>query len=403
MNKLRKFDYYLFFTWFALVSLGIVSIYTASVTSLADYITIDNFYLKQTLYFAIIIPLFFLIIKIPYYVIDSLIIPGYIISLILLVAVLFSPEINGSRRWIFLGGFSIQPSEIAKVMTIIMVAKFISKQFLSEIGKISIGFVITIIPVLLIMIEPDFGTTLVFWVALFGMLLAAEVPFLYMFIIGSPILAIALVILSPYFSLLYIIAFAVLLYKFKFNWIVQVGSIVVNTFAGITFWQILKPYQIGRILTFIDPTRDPLGAGYQIIQAKIAIGSGGLLGKGFLKGTQKNLDFLPEHHTDFIFSVIGEEFGFLKSAILILLFMFLLHRIIKSIDKIYVVERKITTVGIFTFILFQFFVNIGMNIGIVPTTGVPLPFISYGGSNLLINSLSIALIQKFLIEKGFMK
>ena len=138
-------------------------------------------------------------------------------------------------------------------------------------------------------------------------------------------------------------------------------------------------------------------------QAKIAIGSGGFWGKGFLHGTQKNLDFLPEHHTDFIFSVIGEEMGFIFSLILLALFFFLLLKIIISIDKIHVRERKVASVGIFAFIFFQLFVNIGMNIGIIPTTGVPLPYISYGGSNLLINSIAIALIQKYLVEKGFMK
>ncbi len=403
MIKNKKFDLQLFLAWFFLVSFGVISIYSASVTTLADYVEINNFWLKQLVFFIIVIPVMYLVLKIPYYIIDHLIIPGYLFSILLLLIVLFTPEINGSHRWINLGGFNLQPSEFAKLLTILTIAKTISRPQLSEIKIITYGLLVNIVPVALIMLEPDFGTTLVFWVSLISMYLAAGIPFTYLFLMISPIIALSLVILSPIASLAFICLFAFILYKWKFNWLIQCLSFISNVFASILFWQILKPYQISRILTFIDPTRDPLGAGYQVIQAKIAIGSGGLYGKGFLNGTQKNLDFLPEHHTDFIFSVIGEEMGFIFSAFLLLLFFFLLWRIIKSIDKILVPERKIASVGIFTYILFQVFVNIGMNIGIVPTTGVPLPFISYGGSNLMINSLSIAFIQKYLVEKGFLK
>lgn len=403
MFKIKNFNFGLFFAWFLLVSCGIVMIYTASVSSYGAFTEVNNYYVKQLIFFIIIIPIFFLIQKIPYFIIDTLIVPGYILSLLLLVIVLFTPEVNGSHRWIQIGGYSFQASEFAKIMTILMVSKYIAIPHQGDAKKIMMGFGITLLPVFLIIIEPDFGTTLVFMVALFAMLMAAKVPFIYLLILIAPILTISLVIASPYASIAFIILFALILYKIRFNWIIQATSALVNIFGSIIFWQFLKPYQINRILTFIDPTRDPLGGGYQVIQAKIAIGSGGFWGKGFLQGTQKNLNFLPEHHTDFIFSVIGEEMGFLFSLFLLLLFFYLLYKIIISIDKIHILERKIAAVGIFAFIFFQLFVNIGMNIGIIPTTGVPLPYISYGGSNLLINSLSIALIQKYLVEKGFMK
>ena len=403
MLKIKNFDLGLFLAWFLLVSIGIIIIYTASITSYGEFTQINNYYIKQLVFFLFVIPLFFAIQKIPYFIIDALIIPGYILSIILLMLVLFTPEINGSNRWIQLGGFSLQPSEISKIMTILVISKFLAKPHQGDSRKILLGFGLAIIPIFLIMIEPDFGTTLVFWVSLFAMLMAANVPLIYLLILIAPIISISLVIFSPYSSIIFILVFSILLFKLKFHWVMQAVSFLVNLFGSLIFWQILKPYQINRILTFIDPTRDPLGAGYQVIQSKIAVGSGGLLGKGFLHGTQKNLDFLPEHHTDFIFSVFGEELGFMFSLLLLSLFFYLLLKIIKSIDKIYVLERKIATVGIFAFILFQIFVNIGMNIGIVPTTGVPLPFISYGGSNLVINSVSIALIQKYLVEKGFMK
>lgn len=403
MLRIKNFDVGLFIAWFLLVSIGIVTIYTASISTYGEFTQINNYYIKQLIFFLFIIPIFYLIQRIPYFIIDTLVIPGYILSVIMLIIVLFTPEINGSNRWIQLGGFRLQPSEIAKIMTILVISKFLAKPHQGDTKKILIGFSLAFVPIFLIMIEPDFGTTLVFWVVLFAMLLAAKVPMIYLLILIAPIIAISLVIFSFYWSLAFILIIAFVLFRLKFHWVVQSLSLLANVFGSLIFWQILKPYQINRILTFMDPTRDPLGAGYQVIQSKIAIGSGGLWGKGFLRGTQKNLDFLPEHHTDFIFSVYGEELGFLLSLALLALFFFLLIKIIKSIDKIYVLERKIATVGIFTFIFFQLFVNIGMNIGVVPTTGVPLPFISYGGSNLLINSVSIALVQKFLVEKGFMK
>jgi rod shape determining protein RodA len=140
---------------------------------------------------------------------------------------------------------------------------------------------------------------------------------------------------------------------------------------------------------------DPLGAGYQVIQAKIAIGSGQVFGKGFLQGSQKNMNFLPEHHTDFIFSVIGEEFGFIGTFLLIVVFFVFFNRIIYLIKVVSKKEYKIAISGIFAYLLLQTFINIGMNLGVLPTTGVPLPFISYGGSNLLINSFAVAIILKY--------
>ena len=168
-------------------------------------------------------------------------------------------------------------------------------------------------------------------------------------------------------------------------------------------WNGLKTYQQNRILTFIDPMRDPFGAGYHIIQSKIAIGSGGISGKGWLLGTQKNLNFLPEHHTDFIFSVIGEEFGFLGCTFILTLYFLFLIQIAKSVSLLNHLEERYTVIGFLTYLTFQLFVNIGMNIGIVPATGIPLPFISYGGSSLLVNVISVAIILKYLNERSVFK
>jgi len=174
-------------------------------------------------------------------------------------------------------------------------------------------------------------------------------------------------------------------------------------FITPVIWNGLKEYQQNRILSFLDPLRDPFGAGYQMIQARIAIGSGGSLGKGILLGTQKNMNFLPEHHTDFIFSVIGEEFGFFGCMILLLIYFLFLLRMVKCVMNLKRKEYRYATVGILAYLTFQIFVNVGMNIGIVPTTGIPLPFVSYGGSNLLINVLAVGFVLKFMNERSIFK
>jgi len=192
----------------------------------------------------------------------------------------------------------------------------------------------------------------------------------------------------------------------RLSWVAITVAGIANAFIAMImplFWMGLKDYQQNRILTFLDPTRDPLGAGYQIIQAKIAIGSGAITGKGWLMGTQKNMNFLPEHHTDFIFSVVGEEFGFIGSMFLLIIFMAFFIRLIFAINLLKVRERKVAAAGIMAYLMFQSFINIGMNIGLVPATGIPLPFISYGGSNLMINTISVAVILKYLNERGFIK
>jgi len=165
-------------------------------------------------------------------------------------------------------------------------------------------------------------------------------------------------------------------------------------------WSSLKTYQQNRIITFINPLHDPFGAGYQIIQAKIAIGSGGWLGKGFLMGSQKNLQFLPEHHTDFIFSVIGEELGFFGCMFFLIIYFLFLLRLISNITRM---KRKFmfyAGVGIAANLMIMMFVNVGMNLGIVPATGIPLPFIAYGGTNLLFNTLAVGLVMKFSARKS---
>jgi rod shape determining protein RodA len=405
MINRKKFDFTLAVLLLLLILAGIIAIYTASTSKIGEHVTVKDYWWRQLLFAFVLTGALYLLLRLPMPVFDLIIAPLYGINLLFLVFVLFTPAINGSHRWFSFLGFSYQPSESAKLLTILLAARILSKEHLSELKQLIYGFLVVVAPILLILIEPDFGTTLTFWFSLMAMYVAAGVPVFYLLLLVSPVVS----IIASFHWVLIICWIAVLvlvLLRFRLSWVTITVSTIINLFLAVimpVFWGGLKDYQQNRILTFLDPTRDPLGAGYQIIQAKIAVGSGGTLGKGWLEGTQKNMNFLPEHHTDFIFSIIGEEFGFTGSVFLLLLFFLLFWRITVAIREIRVRDRKIAVAGIFGYLMFQAFINVSMNIGLVPTTGIPLPFISYGGSNLLINGLAVGVVLKHLNERGFMK
>ncbi|MEN6445030.1 MAG: rod shape-determining protein RodA [Candidatus Cloacimonas sp.] len=401
----KKFDFVLFTLLLLLIILGCIIIYSASTTVIAGHSQTKNTWWRQIVFAILSILAILALLRLPMPIFDLLILPLFILNMLALILVLFTPAVNGSHRWFTLGGINLQPSESAKLLTILMVARLIAKENLNEYQQILYGSLLTLLPTLLIVIEPDFGTTLVFWAALIAMLIAADVPLFFILLCISPIVSIISSLWLPAIPI-WIIILVVLLLRSHLSWVAITVAGIINVFIALitpVFWMGLKDYQQNRILTFLDPTRDPLGAGYQIIQAKIAIGSGSFFGKGWLKGTQKNMNFLPEHHTDFIFSVIGEEFGFWGSMLLLLLFVAFFSRLIYNLGELKVRERKVATAGILVYLMFQTFINIGMNIGLVPATGIPLPFISYGGSNLLINSLAVGVVLKYLNERGFMK
>ncbi len=279
----------------------------------------------------------------------------YAVNILLLIGVLiFAKERRGSKSWIDLGPLSFQPSEIVKIGFILTFAKQLEKKesILNSFKGLSQLFLYFLPIIGLILLQPDFGTGLVFIFFTFFMLYAAGLN--YKYILG----------------------------------IFTTGIVSIP----ILWLYYLKPYQKHRILVFLNPELDPLDKGYHVIQSKIAIGSGQLLGKGLFKGTQNNLGFIPERHTDFIFSIIGEEFGLIGSMVIIVLFLLLIMRCmyIAKISKDN--YGKYITVGVMAMFLFHVLENIGMTIGIMPVTGIPLPFISYGGSSLLTNMIAIGLV-----------
>lgn len=285
----------------------------------------------------------------------------YIINLVMLLAVMFvGQSALGAQRWIQIGPINLQPSEFSKLIMIIALANLLDKKTgkLNTFKEIIPVFIYVGVPFLLVLKQPDLGTSLVFLAILFGMIFVAGISTRHLMIIFGA------------------------------------GA----AFMPI-FWHFLKDYQKKRLTVFIDPNVDPLGSGYHIIQSKIAIGSGMLFGKGLFGGTQSQLNFLPENHTDFIFAVIGEELGFVGAVIILMLYFILLYRGIKIAGAAKDNFGTLLATGITSMLTFHVLVNVGMTAGIMPVTGIPLPLMSYGVSSLTTNMISIGILLNIYMRR----
>lgn len=313
-------------------------------------------------------------------------------TVILLVLLLFFST-TYPKRWFSLNWINIQPAEFAKLATILVLAQILAqRKKLKNYSDFIIPLIIVLIPTALIFIEPDFGAAQIFLPILLIMMYWAGMPVPKIFIFVSPVVS-AAASFSIYVWVVYFVLLTVFLI-FRKQLIDLVYGLSSNFFAGLCtpiIWSSLKTYQQQRIISFFSPWVDPRGMSWQSIQSKIAIGSGGIIGKGFMSGTQNKLEFLPERHTDFIFSCLGEEFGLIGISITTLAFVFLFYRLLiltKATKNRYL---SIAVSGILAWLGYQTFLNIGMTIGLLPITGVPLPFISYGGSSLLACYLGIGI------------
>lgn len=312
---------------------------------------------------------------------------------LLLLAVLFVLPVGYPHRWLKYGFVSLQPSEFAKIGSITFLAMYLAKQKrLGGFSDIIVPLVIMSAPAALVFIEPDFGASQVFFPMLLAMLYWAGMPAATLIIFFSPLLSAVFSFSIPVW-IAFMIPFAVfLVYRRKL--VEMVYGFIANPLAGLLTplaWGVLKPYQQKRIVSFLSPWLDPQGISWQIIQSKIAIGSGRLFGKGFLSGTQKKLEFLPERHTDFIFSCIGEEFGFVGTVAMIVAYVFLLLALVRLASAAKNRFSSLCIIGIVGWFGYQAFLNMGMTMGLLPITGVPLPFVSYGGSALLACFMAIGL------------
>ncbi len=389
MNSSRSFDKTLFLSVFLLVAISITAIYSSTWSSV-----LKDLYTKQIVWFVSGSIIAFLIFKFsPRYLYD-LAYPAYASLIIALVAVaLFGTVRLGAKRWIF--GF--QPSEIGKLILLISLARYYSLPNINWKDRRFFvnGLILTALPFLLVFSQPDLGTSLVYIVIYLSILLAAGLPYFYFFNLLCPIFFIVSGSLGAQIFVSSLIIYALILFKFGSTRIVSILLIVTNFFIGVStgiVWNHLKNYQKQRILTFVNPEAYARTGGWQIIQSKIAVGNGGLTGEGFKQGSQTQLEFLPEGHTDFIFSVIAEEWGMLGVLTLFTIFIIMIYRIMQTAKTVSNRFYYLLCLGIATIFIYQAVINIGMTIGIMPVTGIPLPFISYGGSSMIFNMLMIGII-----------
>jgi len=373
-NKLKRFDFILFFTTIALCVYGFIIINSATMSKASG----SEPYLKtQIVAFGLGLAVMFVLVMIDYDIYSNIYIPIYGFSLLLLLYVLINPvsasEWGDVRSWIAIGPVVFQPSEIAKFGVIISVAKFI------DLNKDNIDNPVVLIkiltfaffPVALILMQPDLGTALVFIFFIAVMIFIAGIDRKYiisLFIIGLVLL---------------IIGFAAFLYIMK-------------------DYTLNEDYRFDRIVTFFYPELDPEDTGYQVIQSKTAIGSGMLYGRGLYEGVQNQLGYLPTKETDFIFAVIGEELGLAGGTLLLGLYAILLYRLIRIAKHASNMFGSLIVTGITAMLLFHIFENIGMTMGLMPVTGIPLPFISSGGTFMLVNMVSIGLALSVGMKRGKM-
>ena len=411
MNSLNIFKYDLisFFTYTLLVTFGIVNIYSAtyneSFTTVIDYTSIVG---KQLIFLLACIVAFFLIIFTKNKFFDSISSVLYFISIILLLSLfIFGSERGGAKSWYIIGPISFQPTEFAKLCTALFLAKFLSiiQTDLKKTRDIFIVGVIILIPVILITLQPDPGSALVFFAFIFPILREGlDLKFLYFGIVIFLTLLLTLILGFTTISTIILMLFVLLnLYnrqkKIRVSFTTYLLSLIV--FIGVSFStnylfeNVLEQRHRDRVNLIIGKEVDNRGIGYNTNQSKIAISNGGFFGAGFLKGTQTKGKFVPRQHTDYIFSTIGEEWGFAGSFLTILLFSLLITRISIRADKQINHFRRIYSYCFASLLFIHFFINIGMSIGLVPSVGIPLPFISYGGSSLLIFSVMFFIYLNF--------
>ena len=332
----------------------------------------------------------------------------YVLTNISLLAVMaIGVTAKGSQRWITLGGFNVQPSEFAKIGMVVTLAALLHNQDARNLGTILRTMLITAVPWGLVFLQPDLGTSLVFGVIVVAMLYWSNINPGWLLLLVSPLVSAVLYNLSlPGWFIWTISITGIVWLAFPAKIPSVLGAIAINCGAvelGNVFWNLLQDYQKDRLILFLEPEKDPLGGGYHLIQSRIAIGSGGTWGQGLFSGTQTQLNFIPEQHTDFIFSAVGEEYGFIGSMLLIGVFWLICWRLLAIATKATDNFGSLLAIGVLSIIAFQTVVNISMTIGLAPITGIPLPLMSYGRSSLLSFALGLGLVESVANHREYKK
>jgi rod shape determining protein RodA len=412
-NFLKDIDYILLFLMILLIGIGVISIASAGVD--AEGYRFSNEYSKQIVWAVSGIVLLIIALSLDLSRLkDYMFFPYAGVMVLLVYTRLAGRLVNGARSWIGIGDYGIQPSEFAKIVTILFLAKYLDEsEHEKSIIRLSISGIIVGIPVLLILSQPDFGSALVFFPILISMIFIGKLDFRYtlfiVVLISLTFLFMILPLAGKYFFpsgnilelvfqrknilllitlLLVIVAILstwgwIVFKKKPYFWFSYIfGATDASILLAFLAHKVMKEYQIMRLMVFLNPNVDSQGAGWNIIQSVTAIGSGGFSGKGYLQGTQSHARFIPQQSTDFIFSIIAEEWGFIGSFVLIALFAIFFLRILHIVNTTKDRYSYLVCSGLLGMLFFHFMVNIGMAIGIMPITGIPLYFISYGGSSL---------------------
>jgi rod shape determining protein RodA len=357
----RHFDYLLLIVAAALVAYGALLIYSAHLSAYPGGVDLGHPLTKQLIFALLGVSIALAVAWLDYRIFGQMAVGLYAVAVVMLVAVLFiGDSVYGSRRWFTFAGQQVQASEVAKLFVIVALARYLADRQtrIQEIQVFLISLVLAAIPAALVLAEPDMGTAMVFGAVWVGMVLMAGVPPRHVLVLFG--LAVSL------------IPFAMLV--------------------------VLGEYQRERIRLFFDPNSDPLGGGFNILQAETSIGSGGIFGKGLTEGPQTQLDFLQTSTTDYIFAVLGEELGFVGAVVLLGLFTALLFRGIRAATISRDQFGRLIATGVVIMILFQVFINIAVNIRLVPVTGIPLPFVSQGGSSLVMLFAALGLLEGIVIR-----
>ncbi len=389
--RLKDLTSSLFFIPVVLSTIGLIAL-----GSIAKHQGVVSSFDRQLLF---MIPAFLLmavVIFIPKVLIHKFTYLAYVLILIGIALPFLGSPTAGTYRWINIGSFNFQPSEFAKWITVLALARYLSDHKLSvtRFSIVIIPISIIVLPMLIILKQPDLGTAVVMLTPLFPMLFWVGARPYHLFLLLAPVLSVltAFHIIS---FVSWVLLMAAIIYLAKPNLLHGILVFFGNIFLGLLaplIWNSLHAYQQKRILTLFNPELDPLGAAYQIIQSQTAIGSGGLFGKGWGQGTQTHLKFLPVQESDFILSVIGEEFGFIVIMIVLVLFGILVGRMIYKASRCPDRFSSLTIIGIASIFLAHVFVNTAMTVGLIPVKGLPLPFISYGGSFLVSCYIMIGLV-----------
>lgn len=398
-------DWPLILTALALSIFGMLMVYSAGQTEMST--VVSRLWRQQVIWFFISLVGAWVLARASIRMLEWLSWPLYAFSILLLILTLIIGTGAGTaastKSWIAIGGVRLgQPAELAKLTVVLMLAKVLASnrdapKTLVELWKPAL---VVGIPWVLIMAQPDLGTGIVFIGILFGMLFWFGIPWPLLILVASPavslILAFSTTVWGAWFLLL--VALVIWYRPFLAEGVFLVVSNVAMGVLAPLLWERLQPYQQKRLLVFLDPTMDPRQSGYHVMQSKVAIGSGGVFGKGYLAGTQKELGFLPEQHTDFIFAVVGEELGFLGVMVAIALFMVLFLRVVRIAERANDSYSSLVAFGLLASWFMHVLVNIGMTLSLMPITGIPLPFFSYGGSFMLASWLAIGILVRIANE-----